>query len=83
MGVMSGVYKGETLEGRLMAKSDVVLAVGLDRMELLTPWKYEQPTAKNSARLFTFTRSLDFHRNYRWTGTYIFPAKYIPTGDKN
>ena len=42
-GVMSGVYKGETLEGRLMAKSDVVMAVGLDRMELLTPWKYEQP----------------------------------------
>ena len=42
-GVMSGVYKGDTLEGRMMAKSDVVLAVGLDRMELLTPWKYEQP----------------------------------------
>ena len=42
-GVMSGVYKGDTLEGRLMARSDVVLAVGLDRMELLTPWKYEQP----------------------------------------
>ena len=35
------------------------------------------------AWLFPFTHSPDFHRNYRWTGAYIFPAKYIPTGDKN
>ena len=42
-GVMSGVYREDTLEGRLIYKSDLVLAVGLDRMELLSPWKYPQP----------------------------------------
>ena len=42
-GVMSGVYRGETLEGRLMSRSDVIVAVGLDRMELLSPWKHTQP----------------------------------------
>ena len=40
---MSGVYRGETLEGRLMSRSDVIVAVGLDRMELLSPWKHTQP----------------------------------------
>ena len=41
-GVMSGVYLDNTLEGRIMSRSDVVLAVGLDRMELLSPWRYKQ-----------------------------------------
>ena len=41
-GVMSGVYREETLEGRMMGKCDLVVAVGLDRMELLSPWKYRQ-----------------------------------------
>lgn len=42
-GIMSGVYREETFEGRMMAKSDLVLAVGLDRTELLSPWKHTQP----------------------------------------
>ena len=42
-GVVSGVYHQDTLEGRLIYKSDLVLAVGLDRMELLSPWRYPQP----------------------------------------
>ena len=41
-GVMSGVYLDHTLEGRIMSRSDVVLAVGLDRMELLSPWRHKQ-----------------------------------------
>ena len=41
-GVMSGVYREETLEGRMVGQCDLVLAVGLDRMELLSPWKYRQ-----------------------------------------
>jgi len=39
-GVMSGVYREDTLEGDLMGRSDLVLAVGLDRAELLSPWRY-------------------------------------------
>jgi acetolactate synthase-1/2/3 large subunit len=42
-GIISGVYGKDTLEGRMVYKSDTVLAVGLDRMELLTPWKFPQP----------------------------------------
>ena len=42
-GVISGVYHKDTIEGRMMEKADVVLAIGLDRMELLTPWKHKQP----------------------------------------
>ncbi len=42
-GVMSGVYREETFEGRMMAKSDLVVGVGLDRVELLSPWKHPQP----------------------------------------
>ena len=42
-GVMSGVYREETLEGRLIYKSDLVVGIGLDRMELLSPWRYPQP----------------------------------------
>ena len=39
-GVMSGVYREDTLEGDLMSRGDLVLAVGLDRAELLSPWRY-------------------------------------------
>ena len=42
-GIISGVYREDTLEGRMVSRSDTVLAVGLDRMELLTPWKHRQP----------------------------------------
>ena len=40
-GVMSGVYREDTLEGDMMSRADLVLAVGLDRAELLSPWRYE------------------------------------------
>ena len=40
-GVMSGVYRADTLEGDMMSRADLVLAVGLDRVELLSPWRYE------------------------------------------
>ena len=39
-GVMSGVYREDTLEGDMMSRADLVLAVGLDRAELLSPWRY-------------------------------------------
>ena len=39
-GVMSGVYREDTLEGDMMSRADLVLAVGLDRVELLSPWRY-------------------------------------------
>lgn len=42
-GVMSGVYRTDTLEGEMMGKSDLILAVGLDAAELLSPWKYTHP----------------------------------------
>ena len=42
-GVMSGVYKDGTFEERIVNQSDLVIAVGLDRMELLSPWLYAQP----------------------------------------
>ena len=42
-GVMSGVYREDTFEGRMVHQSDLILAVGLDRMELLSPWKWPQP----------------------------------------
>ena len=42
-GVMSGVYGKDTLEGRIIYQSDLIVAVGLDRMELLSPWSYPQP----------------------------------------
>jgi acetolactate synthase-1/2/3 large subunit len=41
-GVMSGVYTAGTLEERIIARSDAIVAVGLDRMELLSPWRYTQ-----------------------------------------
>ena len=43
-GVMSGVYREDTLEGDLMSRGDLVLAVGLDRAELLSPWRYAHET---------------------------------------
>jgi len=42
-GIMSGVYTKGTLEERIVSKSDAVIAIGLDRMELLSPWKHKQP----------------------------------------
>ena len=42
-GVMSGVYKPGTFEERIVSQSDLVVAVGLDRVELLSPWRYTQP----------------------------------------
>ena len=42
-GVMSGVYAPNTLETRLIDRSDLVVAIGLDRVELLSPWKHTQP----------------------------------------
>ncbi len=52
-GVMSGVYRDETLEGRMMGKCDLVLALGMDRMELLSPWKYRQTLLAVDAILVT------------------------------
>ena len=42
-GVITGVYDEKTLEGRIVHQSDLVLTVGLDRMELLSPWRFPQP----------------------------------------
>ena len=42
-GIITGVYGDTTFEGRIIGQSDLVVAVGLDRMELLSPWNYSQP----------------------------------------
>ena len=42
-GVLTGVYHPATFEGKIISASDLVVAMGLDRMELLSPWKYRQP----------------------------------------
>ncbi len=42
-GIVTGVYGDTTLEGRIIGRSDLIVAVGLDRMELLSPWRYSQP----------------------------------------
>ena len=42
-GIVTGVYGETTFEGRIIGRSDLVVAVGLDRMELLSPWDYSQP----------------------------------------
>ena len=42
-GIITGVYGDTTFEGRIMGQSDLIVAVGLDRMELLSPWDYSQP----------------------------------------
>lgn len=42
-GVLCGVYGEGTLEADLISRSDLVVAVGLDRTELLSPWKHRQP----------------------------------------
>ena len=42
-GIVTGVYGDTTFEGRIIGRSDLIVAVGLDRMELLSPWEYSQP----------------------------------------
>ena len=42
-GIVTGVYGDTTFEGRIIGRSDLIVAVGLDRMELLSPWNYRQP----------------------------------------
>jgi len=42
-GVLTGIYHPSTFEGKIISSSDLVVAVGLDRMELLAPWRYQQP----------------------------------------
>lgn len=42
-GIMTGAYGETTFEGRIVGQSDLIVAVGLDRMELLSPWDYGQP----------------------------------------
>ena len=42
-GIVTGVYGKTTFEGRIIGQSDLIVAVGLDRMELLSPWEYSQP----------------------------------------
>ena len=42
-GIVTGVYGDTTFEGRIIGQSDLIVAVGLDRMELLSPWSYSQP----------------------------------------
>lgn len=41
-GILTGVYGESTFEGRIIHRSDLIVTVGLDRMELLTPWRYPQ-----------------------------------------
>ena len=42
-GIVTGAYGDTTFEGRIIGQSDLIIAVGLDRMELLSPWNYSQP----------------------------------------
>ena len=42
-GIITGVYGDTTFEGRIIGQSDLIVAIGLDRMELLSPWDYSQP----------------------------------------
>lgn len=42
-GIVTGAYGETTFEGRIIGQSDLIVAVGLDRMELLSPWDYGQP----------------------------------------
>ena len=42
-GIVTGVYGETTFEGRIIGGSDLIVAIGLDRMELLSPWDYSQP----------------------------------------
>ena len=41
-GIITGVYGDTTFEGRIIGQSDLIVGVGLDRMELLSPWNYSQ-----------------------------------------
>ncbi len=42
-GIVTGVYGDTTFEGRIIGQSDLIVGVGLDRMELLSPWNFSQP----------------------------------------
>lgn len=42
-GIVTGAYGETTFEGRIIRQGDLIVAVGLDRMELLSPWNYSQP----------------------------------------
>ncbi len=42
-GIITGVYGDATFEGRIIGQSDLTVGIGLDRMELLSPWNYSQP----------------------------------------
>ena len=42
-GVVTGAYGQRTFEGKIIHQSNLVVAIGLDRMELLSPWDYPQP----------------------------------------
>ncbi|MDE2823583.1 MAG: thiamine pyrophosphate-binding protein, partial [Chloroflexota bacterium] len=42
-GIITGVYGDKTFEGRIIGQSDLIVGVGLGRMELLSPWNYSQP----------------------------------------
>ena len=41
-GIVTGVYGETTFEGRIIGQSDLIVAISLDRMELLSPWDYPQ-----------------------------------------
>ncbi len=43
VGIVTGAYGETTFEGLIIRQSDLIVAVGLDRMELLSPWEYNQP----------------------------------------
>jgi len=43
MGIVSGVYDQSTFEGQAISKADLIISIGLDRMELLSPWEHTQP----------------------------------------
>ncbi len=43
VGIVTGAYGDTTFEGQIIGQSDLIVAIGLDRMELLSPWDYGQP----------------------------------------
>ena len=56
-GIITGVYGDTTFEGRIIGQSDLIVGVGLDRMELLSPWNYSQPLV-----------CIDCHRHFHRAG---------------
>ena len=42
-GIVSGVYSENTFEDSMISKSDLIIGIGFDRSELLSPWKHQQP----------------------------------------